>query len=404
MTNRIRRHGDGAPRVVIAGGGVAALEGVLALRALAGEAVTVEVLAAEQEFVYAPLSVAVPFLAGEVRRFPLGELVAAAGGMLRPGRVLSVDNARHAVLSDAGEVHYDALLLALGAISKPAFDGVLTFGGPGDAEPLADLLHMLVTGSARRLAFVLPPAPTRHLPLYELALETRNYLTDRGAHEIGITIVTPESSPLSRFGPHAGDELVQLLADRKILLVTSAEVAGYGAGELLLSDGRSLPADHVIAMARLEGQPLPGIQCDAQGFVPVDDHCHVVGVDDVYAAGDMTTFPIRHGGIAAQQADAAVDAILSALGLPIEPVPFKPVLRSQLLTGMVPRYLRLDAAGAGHSLTTEAPWWPPAKIVGRYLTPFLERKLVLARTDPPAGAESGDRVLEWQPERGWTPI
>jgi len=201
MTNRIRRHGDGAPRVVIAGGGVAALEGVLALRAIAGEAVTVEVLAAEQEFVYAPLSVAVPFLAGEVRRFPLGELVAAAGGMLRPGRVLSVDNARHAVLSDAGEVHYDALLLALGAISKPAFDGVLTFGGPGDAEPLADLLHRLVTGSARRLAFVLPPAPTRHLPLYELALETRNYLTDRGAHEIRITIVTPESSPLSRFGP-----------------------------------------------------------------------------------------------------------------------------------------------------------------------------------------------------------
>jgi len=118
----------------------------------------------------------------------------------------------------------------------------------------------------------------------------------------------------------------------------------------------------------------------------------------------MTTFPIRHGGIAAQQADAAVDAILSALGLPIEPVPFKPVLRSQLLTGMVPRYLRLDAAGAGHSLTTEAPWWPPAKIVGRYLTPFLERKLGLARTDPPAGAESRDRVLEWLPERGWTPI
>ena len=76
---------NSVPHVVIAGGGVAALEGVLALRAVAGAAVTVEVLAAEQDFVYAPLSVAVPFLAGEVRRFPLGELVAAAGGIHRPG-------------------------------------------------------------------------------------------------------------------------------------------------------------------------------------------------------------------------------------------------------------------------------------------------------------------------------
>ena len=395
---------NSVPHVVIAGGGVAALEGVLALRAVAGAAVTVEVLAAEQDFVYAPLSVAVPFLAGEVRRFPLGELVAAAGGMHRPGRFVSVDIGRHAVVTDAGEVPYDALLLALGAVSKPAFDDVLTFRGPEDAEPLADLLHTLVTGSARQLAFVLPPAPTRHLPLYELALETRNYLTDRGAHEIGITIVTPESSLLSRFGPHAGDELSQLLADRNILLITSGEVMGYAAGELLLSDQRSVPADHVIAMPKLEGQRLPGIPCDPQGFVPVDEHSRVVGVDDVYAAGDMTTFPIRHGGIAAQQADAAVDTIASALGILIEPTPFQPVLRSQLLTGMFPRYLRLDAAGAGHSLTTEAPWWPDAKIVARYLTPFLERQLGLARTGPPAGAESGDRVVEWQPDGGWTPV
>ncbi len=103
---------------------------MLALRAVAGAAVTVEVLAAEQDFVYAPLSVAVPFLAGEVRRFPLGELVAAAGGMHRPGRFLSADIGRHAVVTDADEVPYDALLLALGAVSKPAFDDVLTFAAP----------------------------------------------------------------------------------------------------------------------------------------------------------------------------------------------------------------------------------------------------------------------------------
>ncbi len=404
MENRTNRHGDGVPRVVIAGGGVAALEGVLALRAVAGDAVAVEVVATEQDFVVEALSVAAPFLADEVRRYPLNELVAAAGGMLRPARVMSVDSARHVVVTDEGEVSYDALLLALGAVSKPALAGALTFRGPGDEQALTDLLDALVTGSARRLAFVLPSAPTRHVPLYELALETQSYLTDRGAHEVDMTILTPEPSLFSAFGPGAGDELCQLLADRSIRLVVSAEVTSYTAGELLLSDGRSLPADDVVAMAKLEGRQLPGIPCDADGFVPVDGHCRVDGVDDVYAAGDMTTFPSRHGGIATQQADAAIDAIAFTLGVPIDPAPFHPVLRGQLLTGMFPRYLRLDADDPGQTLSTVAPWWPPAKLVGRYLTPFLARQLGIARTDPPDGTHSEDRVLEWRTGDGWVPI
>ena len=404
MSSRTNRQADGVPHVVIAGGGVAALEGVLALRAVAGEAATVEVVATEQDFVVEALSVAAPFLADEVRRYPLGELVAAAGGTFRRARVVSVDPAHRAVATDDGAVVYDALLLALGAASKPALEGALTFRGPDDEQALADLLDALVTGSARRLAFVLPPAPSRELPLYELALETQSYVTDRGAHQVVITVLTPETSPFSSFGPGAGDELGRLLADRSIQLVTSAEVTGFSAGMLLLGDSRSIPADHVVAMAGLEGRQLPGIPCDADGFVPVDDHCRVVGIDDVYAAGDMTSYPVRHGGIATQQADAAIDAIAYDLGCPIDPAPFRPVLRGQLLTGMFPRYLRLDRDDPAGTLSTVAPWWPPAKIVGRYLTPFLARQLGIARTDPPDGAPSEDRVLEWRQGNGWAPI
>ena len=404
MDNRTNPRGDEVPRVVIAGGGLAALEGVLALRAVAGEAVTVEVVATERDFVVEALSVAAPFLAGEVRRYPLGELVAAAGGILRRARVISVDSARHAVATDEGEVSYDALLLALGADSKPALEGALTFRGPEDEQALADLLDAVVAGSTRRLAFVLPPAPTRELPLYELALETQSYLADRGAHDVVSTIFTPERSLFSALGPGAGDELSQLLADRSIHLVTSAEITGYSRGKLLLGDGRSIPADHVVAMARLEGRHVPGIPSDADGFVPVDDHCRVLGIEDVYAAGDMTSFPLRHGGIASQQADAAVDAIAFTLGVPIDPAPFRPVLRGQLLTGLFPRYLRLDPDDPGQTLSTVAPWWPPAKIVGRYLTPFLARRLGIARAEPPDGIPSDDRVLEWRLGHGWTPV
>jgi sulfide:quinone oxidoreductase len=65
--------------VVIAGGGVAGLELALALRALAEERVSVEVVAPEKEFTYRPLAVVEPFRAGEVASFPLRALVRAAG-------------------------------------------------------------------------------------------------------------------------------------------------------------------------------------------------------------------------------------------------------------------------------------------------------------------------------------
>ena len=59
MTGRGAR--DSRMRVLIAGGGVAALEAMLALRALAADRVSVVLVAPDREFVYRPLAVAEPF-------------------------------------------------------------------------------------------------------------------------------------------------------------------------------------------------------------------------------------------------------------------------------------------------------------------------------------------------------
>ena len=90
----------------------------------------------------------------------------------------------------------------------------------------------------------------------------------------------------------------------------------------------------------------------------------------------MTTFPVKQGGIAAQQADAAAEAIAADLGAIPEARPFRPVLRGLLLTGGAPRYLRHEVSGGRGETSTvslEPLWWPPAKIVGRHLAPFLAR-------------------------------
>jgi acyl-CoA synthetase (NDP forming) len=83
--------------VLIAGGGVAALEATLALRALAEERVDIEVLAPDFDFVYRPMSVAEPFQQGEVERFPLARLAELAGARLTPGTLARVDLDNHRV-------------------------------------------------------------------------------------------------------------------------------------------------------------------------------------------------------------------------------------------------------------------------------------------------------------------
>src|SRR3954449_11774401 len=107
-------------RVVIAGGGIAALEAALVLQDMAPELADVEILAPDDEFVYRPLAVAEPFLAGEARRFPLEPLVEGAGARLRRTRVTALDPGARLVLTEEGTVPYDAVLLALGARPRGA--------------------------------------------------------------------------------------------------------------------------------------------------------------------------------------------------------------------------------------------------------------------------------------------
>jgi sulfide:quinone oxidoreductase len=106
----------------------------------------------------------------------------------------------------------------------------------------------------------------------------------------------------------------------------------------------------------------------------------------VYAAGDITSFPVKQGGIAAQQADAVAESIAALAGAPVTPQPFRPVLRGLLLTGATPTYLRAEPAGGSGETSTISPeplWWPPAKIVGRYLAPFLAEHVGLTAASAP---------------------
>jgi sulfide:quinone oxidoreductase len=386
---------QGRTRVLIAGGGVAALEAALTLQELADDRVRVELLAPEPRFWYRPLAVTAPFALGDVVHFELDDLALRIGAGFTPGGLVAIDAWRHvAHTSKNTELEYDVLLVACGAIPMPAVPGAATFRGPADIELIEELLRELAAGEARSVAFVIPWGAVYFLPAYELALLTASRLEALGLDDVELSIVTPEAEPLRVFGPPASEAIRGLLDTRGIDLTTGAYPRDVVDGTLRLIPEGTVDADRIVALPRLVGAPIDGLPQTVHGFVPVDAHCRVHGVADVYAAGDITSFTVKHGGIAAQQADAAAEAIAAQAGAEVEPARFRPVLRGLLLTGSRPRYLRRElgfAAEAEPAASVEALWWPPAKIVGRRLAPFLA-SLAETGVPPEIDAESAGAV------------
>jgi sulfide:quinone oxidoreductase len=379
-------------RVVIAGGGVAALETLLALRALAGGRVEITMLSPERAFLYRPVTVAEAFERGEARAYELAEIVADQGhGALIWDSLAAVNADEHVAITGSGkQIPYDALVVATGAVARDSFSGALTFRGRPDVPALRAMLDELVAGQARSVALAIPSERIWPLPIYELALMTAGHLRERGANAVRVTLVTPEESPLEIFGPAATRAVSSLLGARGIIVRTSSLPAFVKDRQLMLAGGGSIPAERVITVPVLTGPELSGLPCDRRGFIPVDAHGRVVGAPDVYAVGDVTSFPLKQGGLAAQQGDAVAEVIAAQAGAPVTPSPFSPVLRGLLMTGGAPLYLRAEPqrlprnasvaiearpahrSGRGASSAAgQALWWPPAKIAGRYLAPYL---------------------------------
>jgi sulfide:quinone oxidoreductase len=366
----------GGLRVLIAGGGVAGLEALLALRALAGDLVDLELLAPEPAFWYRPLSVAEPFDAGRAHHFELAAIAESTSASFTLGQLASVDaDARILRTGQGAEIGYDALVIACGALPRAWLTGALTFRGPADSDAFRRLLAEAESGSVRSIAFTLPATGVWPLPLYELALLTATHLAQRDK-QVELALVTPEPAPLSLFGESAGYAVRDLLSERGISLHTGSYPVRYEAGRLELVPAATLLAERVVALPRLEGPQILGIPQDEDGFIATDLSGRLPGLTNVYAAGDITQFPVKQGGIAAQQADAVAEVIAAQAGAAVQPHRFQPVLRGLLLTGGAPRYLRSEphgGQGETSAVADEALWWPPAKIVGRYLAPFLAR-------------------------------
>jgi sulfide:quinone oxidoreductase len=319
-----------------------------------------------------------PFAHGAARRYPLAPIVRDAGARLLRGELGRVDPGRRAIhTKEEEQIEYDALLLALGAKLVPRYAHALTIDDSRLDETLHGLIQDVEGGYAHSLAFVSPDSIAWPLPLYELALMTAGRAYDMEI-DLAVTVITHEPAPLAAFGAAASSAVGELLRKARIETIASAAAEVPTGREVLIRPGdRRLQVDRVIALPELNGTPLPGIPVREGGFIPVDAHGQVPRVGPIYAAGDATDFAVKQGGIAAEQADAAAEAIAASAGAPITPRPFEPVVRGMLLTDDKPLYMvaRLGGGQEPSSEVSDRPsWTPSAKIAAKYLAPYLEER------------------------------
>lgn len=365
---------DRAPlHVVVVGGGVAGVEALLALRALAGERVALTLVSARGELILPAMSVAEPFALGHAEHVPLAVIAERVQAALEIGRLTRVeDQVRQIVLEDSRRIAYDALLITIGGRPVPRVAGAATWWPEGDPGILGGLLRDLEEGYTKRVAFVIPPGASWPLPLYELALMTAREVTGMGIRDAELTIVTPEAVPLAVFGRPAAQALQDELRRAGIRLRTGSLVRldpDHEPHLVLQPSGRRLDVERVIALPGIDGPRIPGTRQNEGGFIRVDGSGRMRDSRSVWAAGDAVSYPVKHGGLATAQADAAAADIAARAGAVDADAPARRGLAATLMTGADPVVL---AAPGPRLRATPGAAGRAWKISGEYLGPLLD--------------------------------
>jgi sulfide:quinone oxidoreductase len=376
-------------RVVICGGGIAAVEGLLRLRQLAGDSVDIELIAPNEELVYRPMAVREPFAFGPPRRYPLRRIARDVDAEWTQDSLAWVDpDARVIHTVHGSRVEYDTLLVAVGARQVEPYQHVATFHDADADAAYHGIVQDVEGGYTRRLAFVQPVGPVWPLPLYELALMTAERAYSVDIRDLELVLVTPEPRPLAVFGTAVSDAVTSRLERAGIKVYCSSLAKVPAARHLVIQpQGIELQDQRIVTMPRIAGPTVRGLPgAGAHGFLPIDKHCSVPGTGGrVFAAGDAAHYPIKHGGLGAQMADAAAAAIAVLAGAQTSAPAFKPVIRGKLLTGNDPVFMSAHPVGAEsfESEVFDTPPWPAdEKVVAEELGPYLAALEAAASSSP----------------------
>ena len=322
--------------VIIVGGGVAGLEALLALQALAGDRVDLTLVSQHDWFVDRPVTVAEPFGLASAARHSVPDIVAERGARFVGATVVAVHADAHRVsCADGTELSFDTLILAPGArLSAPVADAI-AFGLEGSGRAIGEMLDRLRSGEARSVAFVAPSTTGWLLPLYELALMTARELARSNVEGVA-------AAP-----PQPGGSASGAVRRRRAARAPAACWPRRGSSSSARPRTGSAAADYVVTLPLLRGPELAGVPTTPpDGFIAVDEHGQVKDSPTCTPPATGSTFRSSRVGSRRSRRMPWPSTSPPRMERASSPMPFRPVLRGMLFTGEAPLYMRSDVPGA----------------------------------------------------------
>lgn len=222
--------------------------------------------------------------------------------------------------TDAGDLPYDALVIATGAVPRAL---------PGAER--AHLLHTLDDALALRALL----RPGRRLVLVGAGWIGAEVATAARQAGCEVTVVEAGPAPLPGALPtQIGRAMAAWYAEAGIDLRCGVGVEAVEPGSVRLADGSHLPADEVVVGIGARPATLwlagSGVELDATGAIVVDERLRT-GLPGVFAAGDCVSYPsarsgarlaVQHWDHALHSGGAAAAAVLGEDAQPYDPVPY----------------------------------------------------------------------------------
>jgi sulfide:quinone oxidoreductase len=315
-------------RIVILGAGFAALTAVRELRRRQPSA-RITLIAPKPEFVYLPSLIWVPtgLRKGSDLILPLDTFLRDHEVEFVAARVTGLEAGGRSVLTDAGPVANDALLIATGGrfIKKlPGIEHALTLcEGVASAEAIRERLLNLKQG---RIALGFggnpkEPSAMRGGPMFELLFGIDTWLRrQRRRNHVELTFFNAAAEPGKRLGEKAVSNLLAEMGRRRIDTHLGHKPLGFSERGVD-TEGGHVNADLILFMPGLTGPDWLGnseLPQSPGGFIVGDEHCRVKGFERVFVAGDAGSFPgpdwlPKQAHMADLQAKAAARNLLAAL-------------------------------------------------------------------------------------------
>ncbi len=289
---------------IILGGGVGGLTAANELRQLSSAEHRVVLIERQRDYLFTPslLWAMVGTRRADRIARPLGDLL-RRGVELVHASVERIDPEKRIVTAGGRELHYDALVVALGAELAPeAMPGYVEaahdFFAPAGAASLWAALQTFDGGrvvvAVSSLPYKCPAAP------YEAALLIEDALRRRRLRErTEVLLVTPEPQPMPVAGPALGAAVTSLLRDRGIVFQPNRPPAAIDPArrELVFADGTR---EHFDLLAAVPPHRAPEVVrasslANQSGWIPVDPQTLRTRADDVYAIGDIAAIALPNG-------------------------------------------------------------------------------------------------------------